>query len=315
MTGEAHEATDVHIVVVNTDNRPFLEKCLKSVKVGAAGLNVRATVVDNASTDGSSNMVRLRFPWADVIDSKIRIGYPAALNLALAPVVDARSSRFVLLMNEDVELGSGSVQAMVERAGQPTIGAVGPVMQIPEGGVDRTFYPFPTVLSEVVQSIYPRSAREWPNRTAEGWLHGGCVLVKVDALRDIGGRLDERFFLSFDDTDLARRLDDAGWKSELCNEAWVFHDRHQSVGRPTETPTMEFQRLRSRYLYFLKHEGRFRAEFVAAAVRVGLGIRAAKALAVGRTTRNHAEAAHGTMLLSLAGYSPRHVLPHEAQLR
>jgi N-acetylglucosaminyl-diphospho-decaprenol L-rhamnosyltransferase len=144
-----------------------------------------------------------------------------------------------------------------------------------------------------------------------GWLNGSCLLVRTEALRRVGP-LDARFFIFFEDTDLGLRLHRAGWRSAVCKSSRVVHHGHQAVSQSGVGTYMEQQMLRSRYLYFRKHHGGYKAALVVALIRVALGLRAAKALVAGAVTGDGGERNLAGLLWSLARYDPVAPLPHES---
>ena len=299
--------TDVHVSVVNTDNRSLLERCLASLPAACEGIAWRATVVDNASTDGSAAMVAEQFPWASLLVNAHRAGFSANHNRVIQPLIDSRQARYVLILNEDTELEQSCVKELVERADRELHpGAVGPRIRGRGGENEPSFFAFPSVVADTWGTLLPGRGPRIPS-SAAGWLNGSCVLVSIDALAEIGD-LDERFFIFFEDTDLGRRLADAGRSSILCEEAAIVHLGHQTVSRGGQ---MEQQMLRSRYLYFRKHHSRFEAELVAALTRGALGLRAAKAFVAGLAWRDGDEQRLGQLLMRLALYSPRRPLKHE----
>jgi GT2 family glycosyltransferase len=300
---------DVQISVVNTNNRELLQRCLESLPSACAQLSWSATVVDNASEDGSADLVRAKFPWVKLVCSCVREGFSANHNKVIGPAVRTRAARYVLILNEDTELASESVAKLVACADRnPQTGAVGPRIRGPFGEPEASYFPFPTVASEVADALCLRR-RCKSGHSHSGWLNGSCVLVSVDALAEIGD-LDERFFIFFEDTDLGRRLIDIGRPSLFCDEAEIVHLGHRTVSRKS-SGLMEQQRLRSRYLYFRKHRPFPEAELVSALVRTAFGLRAAKAALAGLAGRDADERQLGHWLLQLARYSPRQPLPHE----
>lgn len=302
---------DVQISVVNTNNRDLLERCLASLPDACEGISWKATVVDNASSDGSADRVRECFTWASLIENAVQEGFSANHNRVIVPVLGDRSSRYVLVLNEDTELAPDSVSALVRYAdGNPRAGAVGPHIQRADGRAEQSRFSFPSILSEARNTLIPGNPLLRRTR-AEGWLNGSCVLVSVDALAEVGP-LDERFFIFYEDTDLGRRLADAGRSSLVCSEALIVHLGHRTVSRPGSM--MEQQMLRSRYLYFRKHHPRWQAEVMSMLVRVALGVRAGKALINGVATGDREERRLGRWLLELASYSPRRPLRHETAI-
>jgi GT2 family glycosyltransferase len=309
MQGEAVRL-DVEISLVNTNNRDLLRACLGSLPEAAGALTWHATVVDNASDDGSPEAVRLEFPWARVIENPQRVGFSANHNQVIGDVVSHDSARYVLVLNEDTELAPGSLEELVLFADRrDRVGAAGPRLVETDGKRQASFFRFPTLSGEFWWALRPgRSLREAPN---DGWLNGSCLLVRTDALRQVG-TLDARFFIFFEDTDLGLRLHRAGWRSAVCESSRVVHHGHQTVSQSGVGTHMERQMLRSRYLYFRKHHGRYRSALLAALVRVALAIRATKASAGAILYRDPSERRLAELLWDLVRYDPQKVLEHEA---
>lgn len=303
------ETHDVAISVVNTSNRDLLHSCLTSLPQACQGLRWHATVVDNASEDGSAEMVEKAFPWARVLRNVNRAGFSANHNRVIREVLDSASARYVLILNEDTELDRGSVQELVRFSdANGEVGATVPVIRGTDGQLQPSCFSAPTVLSQFWYALRPRTVPAPPPR-GEGVLNGSCLLVRAQALREIG-LLDEQFFIFFEDVDLGIRLRAAGWASAACEAATIVHHGHQTVSQPGVGGAMEQQMMRSRYLYFRKHLGPVRAGIGSVLIRAALLLRAAKPMACGLF--RPAAGAQANLLLDLARYDPAFPLPHES---
>ena len=301
-------AVDVQISLVNTNSRELVLQCLASLAAACEGISWRTLLVDNASTDGSAEIVRSEFPDIEVIQNAERMGFSANHNQVIRRAI-ATGARFVLVLNEDTVLDAGAIRELVKFSdADPRVGAAGPTIIGRDGEVQRSLLSYPTVGSEVAASFRPGKPRD--ETRSGGWLNGSCVLVRTDALREIG-LLDERFFIFFEDTDLGLRLRESGWKSAVCPSARIVHYGHQVVSQPTYGDRMERQMVRSRYLYFEKHQGRVRAEICQALSRCAFCIRATKAATVGICVKDNDERKLATLLWRLAMYDPRESLAHE----
>jgi GT2 family glycosyltransferase len=303
------DVVDVEVSLVNTDNRELLARCLASLPAAAGSVTWRVTVVDNASGDGSCEVVRREFPWARLLASPTRRGFSANHNRVIDEVLAKGSARYVLVLNEDTELETGSIRELVACADNDlSIGAVGPRLIGSDGLPQSSYFLFPSVANEFLSTLRPGQAAKMAGH--HGWLNGSCVLIRAEALRQVG-RLDERFFIFYEDTDLGLRLHRGGWRSEVCDSARVMHHEHQTVSSPSSGRAMERQLLRSRYLYFRKHCGAGQAQLVSVLVRLALGMRASKAFVMGAARRNSVERQLASHLWELAAYSPQDILAHE----
>jgi N-acetylglucosaminyl-diphospho-decaprenol L-rhamnosyltransferase len=305
-----HDSLDVEISLVNTNNRELLLRCLETIPAACEGLDWHATVVDNASEDGSADLVRERFPWAALVRNERRLGFGANHNQVIVPTVRNRSARYVLILNEDTELAPRTTSELVRFCDEhPSVGAVGPTIFGPDGAVEPTLLKFPTPGRQVLRAL--RLVRSDAPRSGDAaWLNAACVLVRSEAMSAVGP-LDERFFIFFEDTDLGLRLQRAGWITAVCPAARIVHQGHQTVTRPSRAGAMELQFLRSRYLYFERHHGKLAALLVAWLIRVEFALRAVKASIGAVIRRDGAARAKASVLLKLARYDPGMPLPHE----
>jgi N-acetylglucosaminyl-diphospho-decaprenol L-rhamnosyltransferase len=299
---------DVQISLVNTNNRYLLARCLASLPAACEDVSWRATVVDNASDDGSAEMVRQDYAWARLIVNDRRRGFSVNHNQVIVPMLERGATRYVLVLNEDTELSSGAVRELVRFCdGNPRVGAAGPTIRLPDGEVQPSYQPFPTIWRHVSSTLRP--GRAWrPN--AAGWLNASCVLLRVESLRQVGS-LDDRFFIFFEDADLGFRLWRAGWESAVVTHVEILHHEHHTVSRPTVDNAMDRQMLRSAYLYFSKHRGLPRGLLAGTLARGALRARALKAFAAGVVKRDGSERRNAAALAGLARYNPREPLDHE----
>jgi GT2 family glycosyltransferase len=299
---------DVQISLVSTNSRDLLRNCLVSLPAACDCLVWKAAVVDNASDDGTAEMVNAEFPAVALLRNTARQGFSANHNQIIRLGLE-RGAEFVLVLNEDTVLEPMSVTSLVSFSRDDlSIGAAGPVIRGSDGEIQRSLFAFPTIASEVSAGFRP--GRERRAGDDSGWLNGSCVLVKLEAIREVG-LLDDRFFIFFEDTDLGLRLARAGWRSSVCRQARILHLGHQVVSQPVYGDRMERQMIRSRYLYFRKHFRPSRAALVMGLSKLAFAARAGKAAAAAALTHQPAERALAGSLWKLAVYNPRLALQHE----
>jgi N-acetylglucosaminyl-diphospho-decaprenol L-rhamnosyltransferase len=303
-------ALDVEISIVNHENRELVGRCLASLPAACDGLAWHATVVDNLSGDGSLEMLASEFPDVAVIANRVRRGFSANHNQVLRRVLADRSARFVLVLNDDTELEPDAVTRMVRALdADERLAAVVPTITDGNGVVRFSRFEYPSVRSALRFDLTGRT--EQPN-VAAGWLQGCCVLLRVSALERVG-LYDERFFLFWEDTDLSRRLEADGWRLDIAPEARVLHHGHASVFRPELVARTHRQGLRSRYLYFAKHEGESRSRAISLLGRWIYAVRATRAAVGALVRRDRSRAGHVRALWHLASFDPRRsVFPESA---
>jgi N-acetylglucosaminyl-diphospho-decaprenol L-rhamnosyltransferase len=250
------------VVIVNWNTGDWLFRCVKSVVSDLDGSGVgdyEIIVVDNQSTDGSVQPVNHSFPEVRVVRNTENLGFARATNQGIRQ----SSGRLVLLLNPDTEVGSGAVDILSRfLEDTPEVGAVGPRLLNPDGTLQISAYPEPTLFREVwrlfhLDSLWPMgsySMAEWntENPREVDVLTGACILLRRDVL-DQCGLLDEAYFIYSEDQDLCRRLRSRGRRLFWVPRATVVHCGGQSS---SQVKTEMFLRLyREKVAYFRKHRG------------------------------------------------------------
>jgi len=256
------------IIIVNWNTRDLLARCLDSVESTVEAPH-EIMVVDNASEDGSAEMVQRRYSNVEMIMNDRNLGFAAANNQGLRR---ARGD-FLMIVNSDLELLPGSAAGMMDfMKKHPDVGMVGPKLISPDGTVQVNGQRFPTFIREVLglTRLYRnRFIREWhdmnlgPLRTdfrvdAEVDALAGACLLTTRAVVDVVGLLDERFFMYYEDVDWCLRVKQAGWRVYYLGDVGVIHVASQSAikyGLPKANAVL----FASQYLYWRKHHGLLRA--------------------------------------------------------
>lgn len=276
------ERPGVSIVIVSWNTRDLLRACLRSTREAARRMSspVEVVVVDNASHDGSADMVRDEFPEVDLVRNTANVGFAAANNQAIRRT----RGRHVLLLNPDTEGQPDFLITLVSfLEAHPEVGAVGPKVKGSKGEGQVSCFPLPTLGRELwrllhldrlsARGIYPASLFEATTPQRVESILGACLLVRREAL-EAAGLLDEQFFIYTEEIDLCRRLADHGWQLYFVPQSVIVHYGGAST---TQVATRMFVELyRSKVQYFRKHFGRrgvigYKAVIVAAALpRMGL---------------------------------------------
>jgi GT2 family glycosyltransferase len=219
----------VAVVVVTHDSLEDVTACLSSV--AAQAVPAELAVVDNASTDGTPDVVRERFPAARVLALAENVGFGRACNLgareSAAPVL--------LFLNPDAALRPGALPALLRVLEErPEVTVVGPRTRHTDGAIQVSSGPDLGLCREWRQRRRVRGvrARRAATLAAEearaaresepGWVSGSCLLVRRRAFEEVGG-FDEGYFLYEEDADLCRRLRQAGGRVLFTPAAEVVH--------------------------------------------------------------------------------------------
>lgn len=225
----SYKALVISIVSWNTCN--VLRKCLDSIYIHCDREEVEVIVLDNASTDGTPEMVEATFPWVRLIRTGANLGFGRANNIVRLH----SSSRYVMFLNPDTELIDSSYKQMLQLLNQrATIGIVGCLMLNPGNtpqplGLQITTSPLSEIFSQVVSSNLakflgikylclpdPRK-NQFLNK-----LYGGCLLARRETLEQVGW-FDERYFMYCEDVDLCRTAVKAGWKLYYLADTKIIH--------------------------------------------------------------------------------------------
>jgi GT2 family glycosyltransferase len=225
VTEHAAEAL-IGAVVVNYNTRELLRDCLKSVR--REGIP-EVVVVDNASADGSSKMVRSEFPEVGLISNRHNPGYGAGANQGIRTT----RSPYVLLLNGDTLLGEGSASrlaAWLDR--NERVAVVGPRLLNPDGTLQASCFPYLTPFNVLVLNtqlnrllrVLPRYRPTWrgtASRTSH-WVKGAALAIRREAFEAVGG-FDETYFMYAEELDLCHRVHLAGWEIHYAPDATVVH--------------------------------------------------------------------------------------------
>jgi len=219
-------------------------------------IELEVVLADNASGDGSLELVRRRFPSVTVVPLDENRGFAAANNRA----ADRASGQQLLLLNTDAWLDEGALAALQQRLGaDPKLGLVAPRLLSPDGRPQLGWSPDRSIVGEMLQRITNRwEGARWFHAVllpmlrwmlGPGWYTGACLLVRTEAFTQVGG-FDEGYFLHFEDADLCLRLRQAGWRLGHAADARVFHARG---GSSCDAAMLEREYRRSQLRYYATH--------------------------------------------------------------
>jgi GT2 family glycosyltransferase len=215
----------ISIVVVSFNTKDFLRICLNSLLQYEPESEI--IVVDNASQDGSVEMVRSEFPHVKLLVSQVNLGFAGANNIGLAEA----TRPFIVLFNSDAELLSPSLSRCVDRLiSEPKLGAVHPLLRGNDGRPQQSLHRFPTLGKVVRQAVKMNDSVN--NDDIATWLAGTCLVIRRTALDQIGGKLDDGYFMYWEDADLSARFRLAGWELAIESDAEVKHFGGASGGGP-----------------------------------------------------------------------------------
>ena len=242
----------VHVIILNWNGREVLGQCLDSLmRVTDPPLEI--IVVDNGSTDSSTEIVRQRFPGVKLIENRENLLFAAGNNVGIEAALEG-GAEFILLLNNDTEVDPGFAAELLHAFDDPAVGAAGPKIYYhddPEriwyggGGFNRlTGVPFHRGLRSMDDSFGER-----PCET--GWVTGCALMARREVFEQIGG-LDPSYRIYCEDVDFCLRAVSAGWSLRYLPMAKVWHKVSSSSGGGM-TPFKLENRIASTWKLFARH--------------------------------------------------------------
>ena len=230
---EVTAVPELSIAVLSWNTRDLLRDCIQSIYEDSRNVDWELIVVDNASSDGSPDMIQQDFPGVDLIRSERNLGFSGGNNLALAR---ARGRHF-LILNSDTRVAPGALGAMVDFAdAHPDVGAVGPRLVNGDGRLEMSCGRTPSLGWEIVHKLllhrlfpafrFGRWEHDEPRDV--GWVTGACLMVRRPVTQQVG-LLDDGMFMCFEDLDWCMRIQNAGWRVVYLPHSRVVHLEGQSI--------------------------------------------------------------------------------------
>lgn len=254
---------DVSVLIVNWNTREILRDCLKSLYEQTRGLTFEVIVIDNASEDGSPQMVKEAFKEVILVENSTNRGFAAANNQGMAMA----KGRYVLLLNSDtVVLDNAIAKTVVFADAHPEGAVVGCRILNPDKTLQTSCFLFPSLLNLLLSATYiykvfPQS-RFFGRENMTWWARDderevdvvtGCfMLVRREAIEQVGV-MDEQFFMYGEETDWCFRFKNAGWKCLFSPSGSIIHIHGASS--KIRRHAMMLQCRASILLFFRKHRG------------------------------------------------------------
>lgn len=252
------------IIIVNWNTRDILRDCLESVYQQTDPNGLEVIVVDNASSDGSQEMVRQDFPQVRLIANEENRGFAAANNQGM----EIAKGRYVLLLNSDtIVLDEAVAKAITFADKHPDAAVMGCRVLNADRSLQPTCFMFPSLLNLLLSGsylykVFPKSkffGRErmwWWQRddVREVDVVTGCfMLVRKEAIEQVG-MMDDQYFMYGEETDWCYRFKRAGWKVLFTPDAEIIHLGGASSKQIR--PQMLMQLRGSILLFIRKHHSR-----------------------------------------------------------
>ena len=252
------------IIIVNWNVKEDLIKCLTSLHKNPPSYVFEVIVIDNASTDGSVEAVRNKFPDVVVIAKSQNLGFAAGNNQG----IERSQGEYILLLNPDTIVHPHSLDILVEFMDKnKDVGICGPQLLNQDGTIQPSARGFPTFRGALYRHTIFRYLRlfryEYKKWLMKSFDHktkmdvdqvmGAALMIRQSIIRDIGP-MDEGFFMYYEEVDLCYRMKQAGWRIVFTPEAKITHLGGKSSGQiPVRKRIMAMTSLLK---FFRKHRGK-----------------------------------------------------------
>ena len=246
---------EISIIIVTFNSASVIEACLRSILMQVKGLKYELIVLDNASGDGTCQLIEAQFPEVILIRNQSNIGFARANNLGLSKAC----GEFLLLINPDTLWEHGDLGAAIRfMRSHPEAGALGSRLVLPDGSWQKSHGNFPSLVRELKEAFYlprafPRSKwlkgvyayQDQLDPTPVDWISCTFFLCRRTRMTEIGF-FDEHYFMYYEDIDLSKRIREAGKEIYYYPKVQVLH-------RQKEPALIDFGE--SPYIYFNKFYG------------------------------------------------------------
>lgn len=228
------------IIIVSYNTKDLLEKCLESVYPTT---NTEIIVVDNASSDGTVEMIKKEFPAIKLIENRQNLGFAKAVNQALRQGL----GEVFFLLNSDTIVKKDTLNKLLEFEEKVRPAVIGARMLNPDGSVQGSVFNLPTIkmaFQEFWLSKKGSFSKYFPtgNQPVEvEAVSGGAMMISKKVVEEIG-LFDERYFMYFEDLDYCRKARRAGFKVRYLPKAEVIHE-HGVSGRNLVSAKDQWRRL------------------------------------------------------------------------
>lgn len=252
------------IIIVSWNVKGDLADCIRSIGDNRPCCDYEVIVVDNASSDGSAEMVEERYPEVRLLANEENLGFATGNNVGIGK----SRGEYLLLLNPDTIVHSGSLDALVKFMDENAdVGVCGPKLLNTDGTTQPSARGFPTLRGVVhcftimrAIPIFHRCYNSWMMRdfahdkqTDVDQVMGAALMVRRSIFEALGG-MDESFFMYYEEVDLCYRIKQSGWRVVFTPKAVITHRGGQSVGQiPVRRRIMT---LRSILIFLRKHRGK-----------------------------------------------------------
>lgn len=252
---------DLSIIILSYNTKDITDECLNRLQSSVVSCqaklnnNIEVIVLDNASSDGSVEMIESKHKWVSLIKSKINTGYSGGNNLA------AKQAKFplILFLNSDVYVEEDTLEKTLEYFENHQCDVLGVKLLYENGSLQPSAGHLPNPLNtvfwilglgQIFNPFHPKDEEFFSKERKVGWVMGAFFMIKKEIFQKAGG-FDEKIFMYMDEVDLCKRVKRAGFKVCFTSSITVFHlHRASSKDDPNRALVSELKGIK---VYFEKY--------------------------------------------------------------
>lgn len=237
---------DLSIIILSYNTKNITDECLRRLQLSSpSGAHSYQTIVlDNASKDGSVEMIKKKYPWVELIESKVNTGYSKGNNIAF------KKAKYpvVLFLNSDVYLEQDTLFKALEYFKNHDCDTLGVKLIFENGRFQPSAGNLPDPLNtvfwilglgQIFNPFHPKNESFFSQEKEVGWIMGAFFLIKKEVFEKVG-KFDEKIFMYMDEVDLCKRIKMAGYKICFTPTISVTHlHRASSKDFPEQALTKE----------------------------------------------------------------------------
>lgn len=257
----------VSVIILSFDTKDITDKCLAKLDVARKAaekekIEVEVIVLDNASSDGSVQMIREKYSWVDLMISEENTGFARGNNMAMAKA----KSDYFLLINSDVFVEKETlIKAISYFEKHPDCDVLGCRLSYPNGSFQPSGGDLPgpgnivtwligieliPIAYNIVSPIHPKNISYFSKDREVGWVTGALMMLKKEVYKRTKG-FDENFFMYTEEVEWCRRIKKAGFKIFYTPSFSVVHVGKASSKFVETTPLV--REMTGMKLFFKKH--------------------------------------------------------------
>jgi hypothetical protein len=241
---------ELSIVVVTYKSKEYISKCIQSIREATQGLSSEIVILDNASGDDSTDVIRAGFPEVVLVENEKNEGFARGINRG----VKLCSGRYLAILNPDTQVNPETFKILLNFLKNHQLNCIVGPRTVDEKGTPipscRSLPHIGNIIKYPLILLLPRRMLKNPkrylldiweqNKTIDvikynGYITGACIITRLDFFKEMG-MFDERYFLYCEDIDFGFGMRKAGYHAFLVSEASVIHHAGRSASQNMESP-------------------------------------------------------------------------------